>query len=265
MGAPRRLDLVLYAAAGGALVAMAWSLAARGPAGLSGWPLAVHVAAKWLLLGAAVRFSLGNAAALGAAIGRGWLLFGLGIGALLAGELGEAFYQFVLGILDPFPSVLDVFYVAAYPLLIAALVGFLRAYAAAGYPMGSPRGSALLGAALVVVGMALLWPLVGPVVVGQGPLLERALAAAYPLLDVALLAAAVLLLRGTARFGGGRAWHVWALLLAGLAVMIAADLKFAQFTAGAEHLVDPTSEVLFLVSYLLLARGALKQRELIEA
>ena len=73
-----------------------------------------------------------------------------------------------------------------------------------------------------------------------------------------------MLLRGTARFGGGQAWHVWALILAGLAVMIAGDLRYAYFAAGDEQRVDPASEMLFVVAYLLLALGALKQRELIE-
>lgn len=262
----RKLGLVLTVAAAAALLAVGGSLAARGAAGVSGWPLRVHVAAKWLLLGTTVWLSLKNAAALGkgTAIGRAWLLFGLGIGAYLIGELGEAFYQLVLGILNPFPSVLDVFYVAGYPLLIAALVGFMRAYAQAGYPMGSPGGNALLGGGLVVVGLGVVWPVLAPVAGSQDPLLERTLAMTYPLLDVALLAALVLLLRGTWQFGGGRAWQIWALLLAGLAVMVAGDVRYAYFAAGGAEHVDALSEMLFVVAYLLLTQGALRQRELIE-
>lgn len=266
--APRlRLDIVLFAAAAAALAAVVWRLFDAGPAGVSGWPLAVHVAAKWLLLGATTWVCLMNSNALGAgtAIGGAWRFFGLGMGAFLVAELGEAVSQFVLGILNPFPSVLDVFYVAGYPLLIAGLVGFIRAYAGAGYPMGSPRGNALLGAAFVVVGLALVWPVLAPLAAQPMPFLERALSAAYPLLDVALLAAVALLLRGTWTFGGGRAWQVWALILGGLAVMIAGDLRYAYFAAGGQEHVDAPSEMLFVLSYLLLALGALKQRELIEA
>ena len=96
------------------------------------------MAAKWLLLGAATWLALTNAKLMGGgtAIGRAWTFFGLGVGAFLAGELGEAFYQFGLGILNPFPSLLDVFYVAGYPLLIAGLLGFVRAYAGAAIPWG---------------------------------------------------------------------------------------------------------------------------------
>ncbi len=267
MDARRKLQLVFCAAAAAGLVAVGWTLLAGGVAGVSGWPLAVHTGTKWLLLGATVWLSLRNAAALdkGTPIGHAWFLFGLGIGAFLVAELGEAFYQFALGILNPFPSVLDVFYVAGYPLLIAGLVGFMRAYATAGYPMGSLRGSAPLVAALVVVGLALVWPLLSGIAGPPAPFLEKALAAAYPVLDIALLVAVALLVRGARRFGGGRVWEVWALILVGLGVMIAGDLRYAYFTAGGEQRVDPLSEMSFVVSYLLLALGALKQRELIEA
>jgi hypothetical protein len=267
MGARKPLELVLYAVAAIAVATVAGSLAGAGPDGLSGARLAVHVAAKWLLLGVTTWTALGNSRSLGSGttIGRGWLFFALGVGAFLAGEVGEAVYQLALGILNPFPSVLDVFYVAGYPLLIAGLLAFMRAYSGAGYPMGSPASGALVGSVLIVAGLGLLWPLLAPIAAGSTPPLERALSMAYPLLDVALLAAVALLLRGTWRFGGGRAWQVWALILAGLAVMIAGDLRYAYFASDGEQRVDPASELLFVASYLLLALGALRQRELIEA
>jgi hypothetical protein len=260
----RKLQLLLSVVAAAALVAVGGAAATRGMDAVSGWPLAVHTAAKWILLGATVWLSIRNATTMdtGQPIGHAWLLFGLGVGAFLLGEMGEAVYQFVLGILNPFPSLLDVFYVAGYPLLIAGLVGFLRAYAAVGYPMGTLRGSALVVAVLVVVGLALVWPVLSGIAGPPSPVLEKVLAAAYPLLDIALLVAVALLLRGARQFGGGRAWEVWALVLAGLGVMIAGDLRYAYFAAGGEEHVDALSEMLFVVAYLLLALGALKQKEL---
>jgi hypothetical protein len=266
MSAHRQLRLVLSAVAGAALLALIWCVWARGMEGIAGWPLTVHTAAKWILLGATVWLAFRNATAMDTArpIGHAWLLFGLGIAAYLVGELGEAFYNFVLNDPNPFPSVLDVFYLAGYPLLIAALAGFVRAYAAAGYPMGTLRESAVVLVVLVVVGVGLVWPVLAGLT-GPSSALEKILSAAYPLLDVALLVAAALLLRGARRFGGGRAWEVWALVLAGLGVMIAGDLRYAYFAvSGAEH-VDALSEMLFVVAYLLLALGALKQKELIES
>lgn len=266
MSAHKRLQIVLSAVALAALLAVGWCVASRGLEAVAGWPLAVHTAAKWILLGATVWLSFRNATALDTSrpIGHAWLLFGLGVGSYLVAELGEAFYQFALGILNPFPSLLDVFYVAGYPLLILALSGFVRAYAAAGYPMGAPRDGVLVTAVLVVAGVGLIWPVLSGLA-GPSPLLEKVLAAAYPLLDIALLVAAALLLRGARRFGGGRAWEVWALVLAGLGVMIAGDLRYAYFAASGEEYVDALSEMPFVVAYLLLALGALKQKELTES
>ena len=260
------LDLLLYGVAAIAIAAVGGSMLAAGANGLSGVTLAVHVAAKWLLLATGAWLSLRNASAMGTgtAIGRAWRLFGLGIGLFFIAELGEAFYQFVLHTLNPFPSVLDVFYILAYPLLVLGLVGFVRAYSAVGYPMGSTRDTVIITVALVAVGLAGVWPVL---TAGDGdtPLWEKALAAAYPLLDVALLVAVGLLLRGARQFGGGHAWEVWAFIMAGMVVMVAGDFVYAYASLNAEDVVDPISEMLFVASYALLARGALRQLDLIEA
>jgi hypothetical protein len=116
----------------------------------------------------------------------------------------------------------------------------------------------------VIVGVLLVWPVLAGLS-GPTPLLEKVLAAAYPLLDIALLVAVALLMRGARQFGGGRAWEVWALLLAGLVVMIAGDLRYAYFATSGEEHIDALSEMPFVVAYLLLALGALKQKELIES
>ena len=51
----------------------------------------------------------------------------------------------------PFPTLGDIFYVLAYPFLIAALLVFLNAYREAGLPMGSLAERALLVALIDVV------------------------------------------------------------------------------------------------------------------
>jgi hypothetical protein len=258
------MDALLLGAGLAALAADGGAIAAAGPFGIRGPILVVHTAAKWVLLGATVWLALANARALaGTAIARAWTLFGVGIGAYLVAELGEAFYQLALGILNPFPSVLDVFYVAGYPLLIVGLLGFESGYAAVGYPMGTVRSRALIMLVLTAIGLAIMWPILAPVFSSDSPLLERALGAAYPLLDVGLLAAVAVLVRGTRQFGGGAAWQIWALVLAGLVLMIAGDVRYAYFALSGEQRVDAASEMLFVVAYLLLARGALRQRELI--
>jgi hypothetical protein len=261
------LDLLLYAVAAIAIAAVGGSMLAAGANGLSGVTLAVHVAAKWLLLAAGAYLSMRNARAMGGAsvpIGRAWMLFAMGIWFFFLAELGEAYYQFVLHNLNPFPSVLDAFYIQAYPALLLGLIGFVRAYAAAGYPMGSTRDTVIITVVLTALGLAALWPVLRADSGEFGPLVKL-LAMAYPLLDIALLVAVGLLLRGARQFGGGHAWEVWAFIMAGMVVMVAGDFVYAYASLNAEDVVDPISEMLFVASYALLARGALRQLDLIEA
>ena len=64
MSAHKQLRLVLSAVAGAALLAVLWCVSARGMEGIAGWPLTVHTAAKWILLGATVWLSFRSATAM---------------------------------------------------------------------------------------------------------------------------------------------------------------------------------------------------------
>src|SRR4029450_9456525 len=65
-----------------------------------------------------------------------WFLLSLGLLSTFAGQASLAPFQLVLGE-TPFPTPGDIFYVLAYPFLIAALLVFLNAYREAGMPLGS--------------------------------------------------------------------------------------------------------------------------------
>src|SRR5262249_35872589 len=74
----------------------------------------------------------------------------------------------------PFPSVADVFYVLAYPLLGGALVGFVRAYDAVGLPIGTrAEQSVTLGVAAATC-LLLAVPVLRPVLQAEMAPLERA-------------------------------------------------------------------------------------------
>ena len=65
-----------------------------------------------------------------------WFLLSLGLLSTFAGQLCLAPFQVVRNE-TPFPSVADIFFVLAYPFLIAALLVLLHAYREAGFPIGS--------------------------------------------------------------------------------------------------------------------------------
>jgi two-component system cell cycle response regulator len=130
--------------------------------------------------------------------------------------------------LTQYPSVSDVLYLLHYPILIAALVIFIR--------RRSPGGdrAALIDAGVLAVTAAMLsWIFViAPSINSPGQdTLARATSAAYPIMDVIMLAIALWLLIGTGR----RTRSFW-LLGAALVLLFATDTTYAlQQIAGTYH------------------------------
>lgn len=192
-----------------------------------------------------------------------WSLLALGIGGFLGGQLILGVYQLVLQVPSPFPSAADVLFVGAYPLLVAALLAFIRAYREAGYPVGSRAEhllTALGGAALLV---APTWALIRPILAAPAAPLERALNAAYPLMDVVVLLPILVLLRIASRFRGGQVARVFASLLGGIFFLCAGDVLFAYFSVLGRKELDPLVDATFVLSYFFLAHGALGQYRLL--
>jgi hypothetical protein len=191
-----------------------------------------------------------------------WRLFALGLGCFLLGQAVLSSYQLLRGE-SPYPSPGDVFFVAAYPLLVIATIGLIRAYRDSGYPVGTP--GELAG---IVIGLAVVFAILGglllqPILVGRGPLLERLLTAGYPALDFVLLIPILLLLRISSRFRGGSIFQAWAVLLLGLIVLCAADILYAYFAVMDVHRLEPLVDAAYVLSYLALALGTEGQRRLL--
>lgn len=177
--------------------------------------------------------------------------------SLLCDVLGQAVlarYQ-LRGEQAPFPSLGDVFWLLAYPLAGVALVRFVSAYHQSGYPMGSRGERAGLLAVTAAACAALSFVVLRPVVMAEMPALEKALSAAYPLLDMALLVPLALLLRTTWHFRGGSVGTAWILVLTGFVFMCAGDVLFAYFTALGLTGLDPFVHGAYILSYGLIAGG----------
>jgi hypothetical protein len=194
-----------------------------------------------------------------------WALLAGGIAATFVGQACLAPYQLGGGT-TPFPSVADVFYVLAYPLLGVALFRFVIAYSESGYPVGT-RGerTVIVGVAAtscVVLAVIVLRPVLAAP--GMTPA-ERALTAAYPALDLVLLVPLALLLRISLRFRGGALGLAWIAVLAGIVFMCAADVLFAYFTALGLTGLDPFVHATFITAYGLLAAGMRRHLALLTA
>ncbi|MGD0378951.1 MAG: diguanylate cyclase [Acidimicrobiales bacterium] len=130
--------------------------------------------------------------------------------------------------LTQYPSVSDVFYLLHYPVLIAALAIFIRRQSP-----GGDRAALIDAGVLAVTATMLSWIFViAPSINSPGQsALSRATSAAYPIMDVIMLAMALWLLVGTQR----KTRSFW-LLGAALVLLFATDTVYAlQQIAGTYH------------------------------
>jgi len=171
----------------------------------------------------------------------GLALFGLGDIVYSAHEsLAEA---------TPFPSIADVVYLAAYPLLIAGVLRMVR-HRLPGLDLAS-----LLDAVAIAVAVGIpYWVfIVSPLALDAGMgALARAVSLAYPVLDLVLVAAAARL-----AFAGGRRTVAGGFLFAGLAAQLVADTLYGLPDVSASYRSGGALDLLYLGSYLLLGAAAL--------
>jgi signal transduction histidine kinase len=180
-----------------------------------------------------------------------WILFAIGNVCLAVGDLLST-------VLDdpPIPSAADWVYLAAYPLVAAGLVMLL--IRAGGHHRRAAIGEALI---FILAFWLVQWTfIIQPIVDGQGTATERAVAAAYPMMDVVLFAA-------LAGFFTTAAWRTPAflLLVAGVVPLLVADeiygLTADTYTPGSYL------DLAWLLSYVLWGAAALhpSMRELSQA
>ena len=193
-----------------------------------------------------------------------WALMAGGILLFWIGEVVEG-ADTVRGIAGAFPSFADAFFLLGYPLLVAALFLFLRAYRASGLAAQSGR----LAAAATVIVLLLGLPVVLAVLRTALPLAERVVGGTYVLLDLVALVPLLVLVRLTLPMRGGSVWQVWASLLLGFVLTFLGDVLVTYGSTQAAEgeatpaAVDLLSSVVFTFSYVAIARGALHQRRLL--
>lgn len=194
---------------------------------------------------------------------RAWTLISAWLGCWFLGQLVLAIYERVLRVPAPVPSLGDLFFGVGYACVILALFAFVRAYRRSGFAPGSAREDALIAlgacATLGVVGCIILWP----VAVAPTPLGERIVDVGYPLLDLITLIPALVLLRITSGFRGGRVWRVWAALLAGILFATGGDVVFADLTPAHLDALGALADLLFCLGYSFCAYGTRLQYELV--
>jgi len=175
-------------------------------------------------------------------------------GGLMLWFVGEVLFTgYTLVGVDAFPSMADVFYLIAYPLIAYGLVSEARLAQAK-----APRrdqitfyvAAAIVAAVVVYTGIINAYD-------PESDLLSNLVAMSYGIVDLGLIfVVGRMLLLARALRGGALAFR-WFILLAGFASILVGDVLFALFTAEYEANMQPflLLDMFFIGGYCLLAYG----------
>ncbi len=169
------------------------------------------------------------------------------------GEFTWSVYELVLGVQIPYPSIADVFYLAAYVPAFVSIFGFMRIFQRLLTPL-KKLVSLLVGAS--IVGLTAIF-LLTPLSVSSSPLFVKAFDVSYPILDAALMILVTMRLIAFNRTFLGRPW-IW--IFSGLLLLSFADIMFSWGALVGWYYSGHPIELLWLYGYLALALGFNRQR-----
>ncbi len=187
--------------------------------------------------------------------GKSMALLTAGLLCFFIGELLFFLFQFVFHI-NPFPSVADIFYLLAYPLMMAGLVKEISLHQISWHDFNK----------LALVLILLLLATLSFIVIYFGvfvaynpgdPFINNLIATAYGVADLLLIVPSLFILNMTLDYRGGKLFNFWALILLALIFMLTGDILFAIFNNKYTELVWPYTmiDLAWVTSYLLFAYG----------
>src|ERR687898_2683979 len=198
-------------------------------------------------------------APIGSAVTRGrrWapVLLGLGILSWVLGQAIFTYYEWVLGQPPPLPSIADVGYLSVYPFL---LLGILL-LPARPVPVASRTRLALDGLMIMTAAVTFSWYFIlGPVMQqGTQTTLAKAVATAYPLADIVLIACLIIL---ASRPEEHTLLPTVRLLALGLTLIVVADSNFAYWSLHDVYATGTLPDVGWALGYMLVGLGAFAAR-----
>jgi serine phosphatase RsbU (regulator of sigma subunit) len=190
-------------------------------------------------------------------IGQRWapILLGMGILSWVLGQATFTYYEWVLRQPPPLPSLADLGYLSVYPFL---LVGILL-LPARPVPVASRTRLALDGLMIMTAAVTFSWYFILWPVMQQGTqtTLAKAVATAYPLADIVLIACLVIL---ASRPEEQTLRPAIRLLALGLTLIVIADSNFAYWSLHDAYATGTLPDVGWSLGYMLVALGAFAVR-----
>ena len=182
--------------------------------------------------------------------GRFWMLTGVGMFLWFVAEV--AWFYYVINDIAPFPSIADVFFLAAYFPIIVAVVNRSKF---SKITFNSVKAAIVAVCILIVLVPTYIWVLHPIFVDTSYGTVEKVVSIAYPVLDLILLGFAVTI----ALYWGSKISYGWYILSLGIVLMTVADILFAAMEWNGVYY--PKIELAYAATYLLMGVAALYQKK----
>ncbi|HEY5442861.1 MAG TPA: hypothetical protein VIJ68_04945 [Candidatus Saccharimonadales bacterium] len=185
--------------------------------------------------------------------GKSMALLTAGLTCFFIGELLFFLFQFVFHT-SPFPSVADIFYLAAYPLLFA---GLLKEISLHTFNWRRFNKFVLVIMVLLLLSLIFIVMYFGVFLAYNpgDPLINNVIAIAYGIGDLLLIVPSLLTLNATLDYRGGAMFNTWGLILLALLLMMSGDIMFAIYNNKYAALDWPYTliDLVWIASYLCFA------------
>ena len=183
---------------------------------------------------------------------------GLFVGFFLwfLGDATWTIYETVLQVSIPYPSIADVFYLAAYIPIAIGIIQFLWTFRTA---LNRQTAFIALGIGVLFLGLTSVF-LIGPLLMSAEGFLSKSFDVAYPVLDSTLVVLAVFMFFV---FRGGKMANAWVWISVGLLLSALADISFSLGTLRGWYYSGNPMELIQFSGYICFAIGLDEQRRAI--
>ncbi len=192
-------------------------------------------------------------------IGKALMLLSLGLLTWGIGTLIFAYYNIILQIAVPYPSLADLFYIISWPLWVVSMINLSRA-TGANFQLGNRVGHLVLFIIPVLM-VALSYYLLITVARGggidfSGSIVKIFFDLAYPIGDVIILTVATLIYGLSFKYlGGSFKWPIL-IILTGFVMNYISDFSFSYTTTKETFFVAGWVDLMFTLTFFLLSLGA---------
>jgi len=180
-----------------------------------------------------------------------WKYLAIGLGAWTIGEFVWFTYENVFGVLNPFPSLADVFWAAGYlPLAIGLAIYIKDIKAEKLFKSFFASVVGVVGTSFALIG------LFGFDIFPSKGLLDGILALAYLIGDACLIFLSAILLGGVLKKHGKNEIGLWAFLAVGFLFIAVYDIMFSYIVGNDLTTVGDISNVVYVAAYFFITIAA---------